>query len=53
MVQQGGYCGKSRVKIKSERQMRANYKGPVGHGREFGFYYECDRKELKHTIRPA
>lgn len=50
LMVQGGYCGKARVKITSERQMRANYSRLVGHGTEFGFYYECDGKALKHTV---
>ena len=53
MVQQGGHWGQSRVKIRSERQMRADYKGLVGHGTEFRFYYKCDGKAQKHPIQPA
>ena len=53
MVQQGGDCDKSRVKVKSERQLSINYRRLVGHETKSRFYYECQRKVLKCTIWPA
>lgn len=44
---------KSKVNVKSERQLSINYRRLVGHDTKSRFYYECQRKVLKCTIWPA